>query len=371
MRIKAAILEAVREPLVVDDVDLAEPRRGEVLVRLAASGLCHTDLHAMTGDRPRPLPAVLGHEGAGVIEAVGEGVSPTRVGEHVICSWAPNCGQCFFCDQGQPILCELLNAASPAGVLFDGAPRLSRKGQPVYYFTMVSSHAEYCVVPEGAAVPIPEEMPLDRACLIGCGVMTGVGAVINVAAVRPGSSVIVFGCGGVGLNVVQGARLVNAETIIAVDLNPRKLEWARTFGATHTLDATSTDPVAAVRDLTGGRGADYAFEAVGHPATIRNTLATVRKGGRAVILGMAPAGTELSIPFDHLLGEKQIIRSSYGNARPRVDFPRLVQLYLQGKLMLDELISTRLSLADINAGFGRVEAGDVARAVVIFHHEPS
>jgi S-(hydroxymethyl)glutathione dehydrogenase / alcohol dehydrogenase len=366
MQIKAAILEAVRQPLVVDDVELAEPKRGEVLVRLAASGLCHTDLHAMTGDRPRPLPAVLGHEGAGVVEAVGEGVARTRVGDHVICSWAPNCGHCFFCDQGQPVLCEALTAASPAGVLFDGTPRLRRNGQPVYHFTMVSSHAEYCVVPEGAAVPIPTEMPLDRACLIGCGVMTGVGAAMNVARVQPGSSVVVFGCGGVGLNVIQGARLANAATIVAVDLNPRKLAWARTFGATHTVDATVVDPVAAVGDLTDGRGADYAFEAVGHPASIGNTLAAVRKGGRAVILGMAPAGTELSIPFDLLLGEKQITRSSYGNARPRVEFPRLVQLYLQGKLLLDELISTRLSLVDINDGFARVAAGDVARAVVTF-----
>jgi NDMA-dependent alcohol dehydrogenase len=366
VQVKAAILVAVREPLVVDDVELAEPKRGEVLVRLAASGLCHTDLHAMTGDRPRPLPAVLGHEGAGVVEAVGDGVSRIRVGDHVICSWAPNCGHCFFCDRGQPVLCEALTAASPAGVLFDGTPRMSRHGQPVYHFTMVSSHAEYCVVPEDAAVPIPTEMPLDRACLIGCGVMTGVGAAMNVARVQPGSSVVVFGCGGVGLNVIQGARLANAATIVAVDLNPRKLEWARTFGATHTLDATTVDPVAAVADLTDGRGADYAFEAVGHPESIRNTLAAVRKGGRVVILGMAPAGTELSIPFDLLLGEKQITRSSYGDARPRVEFPRLVQLYLQGKLLLDELISTRLSLSDINDGFARVAAGDVARAVVTF-----
>jgi S-(hydroxymethyl)glutathione dehydrogenase/alcohol dehydrogenase len=288
------------------------------------------------------------------------------VGDHVICSWAPNCGQCFFCDHDQPILCERLNAASPAGCLFDGSSRLSRNGETVYHFTMVSSHAEYCVVPEAAAVPIPKEMPLDRACLIGCGVMTGVGAVVNIARVRPGSSVVVFGCGGVGLNVIQGARLANAATIIAVDLNPKKLEWARTFGATHTVDAGQTDAVAVVRDLTGGRGADYAFEAIGQPATIRNTLAAVRKGGKAVILGMAPAGTELSIPFDFLLGEKQITRSSYGGARPRVDFPRLAQLYLQGQLMLDELISARLSLSDINAGFRQVEAGDVARAVVIF-----
>jgi Zn-dependent alcohol dehydrogenase len=212
-------------------------------------------------------------------------------------------------------------------------------------------------------------MPLDRACLIGCGVMTGVGAAMNVARVQPGSSVVVFGCGGVGLNVIQGARLANAATIVAVDLNPRKLDWARTFGATHTVDATAVDPVEAVRDLTAGRGADYAFEAVGHPESIRNTLGAVRKGGRAVILGMAAAGTELTIPFDLLLGEKQITRSSYGNSRPRVEFPRLVQLYLQGKLLLDELISTRLSLSDINDGFARVEAGDVARAVVIFRQE--
>jgi S-(hydroxymethyl)glutathione dehydrogenase/alcohol dehydrogenase len=366
MRIKAAVLEAFRQPLVVQDVELAPPRRSEVLVRLAASGLCHTDMHAMTGDRPRPLPAVLGHEGAGVVEAIGEGVSSVRVGDHVICSWAPNCGHCFYCDEGQPILCDAMTAASPAGVLFDGSSRLSLDGQPVYHFTMVSSHAEYCVVPENAAIPIPKQVPLDRACLIGCGVMTGVGAVIRNARVRPGSSVVVFGCGGVGLNVLQGARLANASTIVAVDLNPRKLELARVFGATHTVNAGSTDAVQAVRELTGGRGADYSFEAVGHPGSIRDTLAAVRKGGRAVILGMTPAGTELCLPFDLLLGEKVITRSSYGGGRPRVDFPRLAKLYLEGKLMLDELITTRLSLDEINGGFARVEAGDVARAVVVF-----
>ena len=366
MRMKAAVLEAFGRPLVVDEVELAVPRRGEVLVRLAASGLCHTDLHAMTGDRPRPLPAVLGHEGAGVVEVVGEGVSGVKVGDHVVCSWAPNCGHCFYCDEGQPILCEELNAASPAGVLFDGTTRLGRDGRPIYHFTMVSSHAEYCVVPEAAAVPIPEEMPLDRACLIGCGVLTGVGAVIRNAQVRPGSSVVVFGCGGVGLNVVQGARLAGAGTIVAVDLKPKKLEWARTFGATHTVDASTTDPVEAARELTDGRGADYAFEAVGHPGSIRGALAAVRKGGRLVILGMAPAGTDLTVPFDLLLGEKVITRSSYGGGLPRVDFPRLAKLYLDGKLMLDELITMRLPLEDINEGFRRMEAGDVARAVVVF-----
>jgi Zn-dependent alcohol dehydrogenase len=366
MRIKAAVLYAPKTPLVVEEVELQAPKRGEVLVRLAASGLCHTDMHAMTGDRPRPLPAVLGHEGAGIVEAVGEGVSLVKPGAHVICSWAPNCGHCFYCDLDLPVLCEALTKASPNGVMFDGTTRHAKDGKPIYGFTMVSSHAECCVVPEAGAIPIPREIPLDRACLIGCGVMTGVGAVARNARVDPGSRVVVFGCGGVGLNVIQGARLANASTIIAVDLRDQKLEWARTFGATHVFNATSGDPVEYVRSLTRGRGADYAFEAVGDPRTIEQTLASARRGGKVVILGMAPVGTTLTIPFDLILGEKQITRTSYGAGKPRVDFPRLVELYLNRKLMLDELITMRLPLADINQGFARMEQGEIARAVVTF-----
>ena len=209
-------------------------------------------------------------------------------------------------------------------------------------------------------------MPLDRACLIGCGVMTGFGAATRIARVQPGTTVVVFGCGGVGLNVVQGARLAQAAVIVAVDLVPAKLEWARTFGATHTINAAEGDPVEAVRQLTAGRGADYAFEAVGHPVSIRNAIAAARKGGSVVILGMAPAGTDVTVPFDSLLGEKQITRSSYGGGRPRVDFPRLARPYLDGRLLLDELITMRLPLAAINDGFRHVEHGDVARAVIIF-----
>lgn len=366
METSAAVLHEVGKPLVVERVEIAALKPRDVLVRIGASGLCHTDFEVMRGSLPLPLPIVLGHEGAGVVEAVGNEVTRVRRGDHVVCSWSPNCGHCFYCDQGEPILCEPLVAAVGAGTLPDGQSRLSLRGARLHHFSVVSSHARHSVVPEAGAVPVPKEVPFDRACLIGCGVMTGVGAAVRVARVAPRSSVVVVGCGAVGLNVLQGARLAGARTIIAVDVSERHLAMAPGFGATHTVHAGREDPAAAVRALTGGRGADYAFEAAGNEASLQHTLEAARPGAAVVILGKTAVGAKVSLRFGSLMGEKRIVRSSYGGARPRVDFPRLAQAYLDGALRLDELITHRLTLADINAGFEGMERGEVTRAVVVF-----
>jgi S-(hydroxymethyl)glutathione dehydrogenase/alcohol dehydrogenase len=362
----AAVLSEVGKPLVVERIEIAALKPRDVLVRIGASGLCHTDLEVMRGSLQLPLPIVLGHEGAGVVEAVGGEVTRVRRGDHVVCSWSPNCGHCYYCDQGQPILCEAVVAAVAGGHLPDGQSRLSARGAKLHHFSVVSSHAEYCVVPEAGAVPVPKEVPFDRACLIGCGVMTGVGAVLRCARVAPGTSVVVVGCGAVGLNVLQGARLAGARTIVAVDVSERHLALAPGFGATHTIHPGREDATAAVRALTGGRGADYAFEAAGTEASLRETLEAARPGATVVILGKTAVNAMVSLRFGSLMGEKRIVRSSYGGARPRVDFPRIAQAYLDGKLKLDELITHRLSLADINAGFEGMERGEVTRAVVVF-----
>jgi Zn-dependent alcohol dehydrogenase len=365
-RTQAAVLREPNGRLEVEEIEVAEPGPGEVLVRIAASGLCHTDLETMHGQQPCRLPAVLGHEGAGIVEAVGPGVTLVKPGEHVALSWSPNCGHCFYCDRGQPILCEVAARSNAQGVLFDGTPRLSSNGDPIYFYSLVSSHTRYTIVAEQAAVPIPPDLPLDQAALLGCAVMTGYGGAVRAGGIRPGDSVVVTGAGAVGLNAIQGARIAGATTIVAVDVNPRKLGWATDLGATHTIDAREHDPVAVVRGLTAGRGADVAIEAAGQNVTLRQTLEASRPGARVVILGKTAFGQEVTLPFTSLMGEREIVRTSYGMARPRQDFPRLADLALRGELRLEPLISMRLPLADINRGFDALRAGDVARAVVVF-----
>jgi len=366
MIISAAVLRAPSGRLSVEEIEIERPRRGEVLVKVAASGLCHTDWETMNGDQPCRLPAVIGHEGAGVVEAIGPGVTLVAPGDHVALSWSPNCGHCFYCDQGQPILCEPARAANGNGVLFDGETRFSANGEPIYFYSLVSSHAERTIVAEQAAVPLPKTFPLDRAALLGCAVMTGYGGAVHAGRTRPGDSVVVIGCGAVGLNAIQGARIAGASTIVAVDVNPRKLVLAQEFGATHVVDAGAADPVAVVRDLTRGRGADVAIEAAGQNITVRQALEASRPGGRVVILGKTAVGAEVRLPFSSLMGEREIVRTSYGMSRPRVDFPKLAELYLRGELHLDELISMRLPLAEINDGFAELASGNVARAMVVF-----
>lgn len=365
MEFHAAVLHRVNAPLAVERVRLASLKPSDVLVRMRASGLCHTDLEVMQGQLAYPLPIVLGHEGAGVVEAVGSDVTLVRPGDHVVCSWNPSCGHCFYCDRGLPILCEPFTRHQPAGNLLDGTSRLEFGSAKLHHFSVVSSHAEYAVVPETGAIAVPKEIPFDRACLIGCGVMTGVGAVCRVAEVPAGSSVAVIGCGAVGLNAIQGARIQQAETIIAIDRDPAKLEAARAFGATHLVRANE-DPVAQVKALTAGRGADCVLECAGHPEAFRLSPEITRPGGQLVWLGKTIVERDVAFRWGALMGEKRIVRSSYGGARPRRDFPWLARLYLEGTLKLDELITMRLPLERINDGFGAMTRGEVVRAVVVF-----
>ena len=363
IRFRAAVLHEAGRPLAIEQAE-ARVGPGDVLVRLEATGLCHTDLEVIEGSLRYPLPIILGHEGAGTVERVGEGVASVRPGDRVICSWNPNCGHCFYCDEGQPILCEPFGRHQPQGRLLDGTSRLSIDGRPLHHYSMVCSHPEYCVVPESGAIAVPAAMPADRACLIGCGVMTGVGAVLRVARATVGQSVVTVGCGAVGLNVLQGARLAGCEPVVAVDVDPAKLAMARRFGAHETIDARTGDVAAQVRALTGGRGADHVFEAAGVVNSLQPCLDAVRPGGNLVILGKTDVDARIPLRWGSLMGERKIVRSSYGGARPRQDFPMLARLYLDGRLNLDDLISVRLPLERINEGFDMMRRGEIVRAVI-------
>jgi S-(hydroxymethyl)glutathione dehydrogenase/alcohol dehydrogenase len=358
---RAAVLWAFGEPLSVEEVELDPPREGEVLVRMAASGVCHSDLHVVQGIHPTALPVVLGHEGAGVVEEVGPGVSNVRPGDHVMLSWLPYCGRCRQCAQGMPNRCE--DVAWYDATMADGTCRLHRGDERIHHYN-TSSFAERSVVPAQTAIPVDPSLPLRELALMGCAVMTGVGAALNTARVRPGDSVAVVGCGGVGLNVVQGAAIAGASVIVAVDLVPAKLELAQELGATHVVGA-GDDPVEAVRELTGG-GADYAFEALGRPETIEAAIAMTGRGGEAILSGMAPP--DARIPLDalsHTLEERAVRGCWYGSCLPLRDFPLLVDLYRQGRLRLDPLI-VECALDDVNDAFARLEAGERARSVIVF-----
>jgi len=366
MTFRAAVLNQVGAPLTIETLAMAPLQANDVLVRVRASGLCHTDLEVIQGTLAYPMPIVLGHEGAGVVEAVGSAVSRVKEGDHVICSWNPHCGHCFYCERGVPILCEPYKQNEPRGLLLDGSSRLSRDGGPVHHFFTTSTHAELTVVPESGAIAVSKEIAFDRACIIGCGVMTGVGAAVRKARVEPGASVVVIGCGAVGLNVLQGARLAGAATIIAVDVGAARLARARQFGAQHAIDASSEGVLDQVRALTGGRGADHVFEAAGHEAAFRLSVEAVRPAGQVVWLGKINVNAEVAFRWGSLMGEKRIVRSSYGDAVPQRDFPWLVEQYLEGRLMLDELITRRIALDEINDGFADLANAIGTRTVVQF-----
>ena len=364
METRAAVLHATNEPLRIETLELDDPKDGEVLVRIAAAGVCYSDYHIMIGEWTMPMPIVLGHEGAGVVETIGAGVTRVEPGDHVILNFRANCGHCRNCVVGRPVLCE--GVESPRHLMFDGTVRLHRNGQDVYHMTRTACFSEHVVVPESGAVPVRSDMPLDRACLIGCSVMTGVGAVTNTARAEPGSNVVVIGCGGVGLNAVQGAVLAGADRIVAVDLLDSKLEYARQFGATDLVNAGNGDAVARVLEMTGG-GVDYAFEAIGNARTIEQAYEMCRPGGTAVVVGMAAETAEfkvnaLSLPRT----ERAIVGSWYGSARPWVDLPKLVDLYMRGKLKIDEMISRTYRLDEINTAYDALVAGEVARSVIVF-----
>lgn len=363
---KAAVLYEPKTPFVIEDVELEEPGPGEVLIRVATSGVCHSDWHVVTGATEHPMPVVLGHEAAGVVEAVGDGVTRVELGDHVILNWAPDCGECFYCLRGKPNLCETFVGPLWAGTMLDGTTRLRIDGEMVYHFSGLATFAEKTVVPQETCIPVREDVPLKAASLVGCAVTTGVGATMNTVQIRPGDSVVVYGCGGVGLNIVQGAALCGAETIIAVDQVPAKTDIARNFGATHALIA-SDDTIEAIQGLTGGRGADYTFEAIGIPAVQEVALEAVRPGGTLVLVGIAPMGSATNFPGAILARqEKNVVGSYYGTANTRRDFPLILDLYMAGKLKLDELISREYALDEINLAYEAMLSGEVARGVIVF-----
>ena len=366
MKAKAAILFDVGQRLDVREVDVAKPRAGEVLVRMAVGGICHSDLHVMTGHLNAPIPSILGHEGAGTVVETGAGVTSVRPGDNVIPLWRLSCGECEYCTLARPALCAVGMKIRSTGRLLDGSSRFSLDGSEIKHFLGVSTFSEYTVILEKALVKVPKDIPLQQAALLGCAVITGIGAVMNAARVQPGSQVAVYGSGGVGLNVIQGAALAGAEKIIAVDLLDNKLEMARQFGATHTVNASSGDPVEQVRSLTGQRGVDYAFEVIGLPQTVRQAFDSLAKRGEAIVLGVTPLETEVSVPIMPLIFEEKVLKGSvYGSSRPRIDIPKLMNLYRAGKLKLDELVTRTFSFDEINEAYAALERGEVARTVVL------
>lgn len=366
MKIKAAVLYKVKTPLVLEEIEQDPPKAHEVRVKVKACGVCHSDLHYITGDSPMILPGVLGHEVAGVVTEVGPNVTLVKEGDHVIGSFLPNCGFCRYCTAGMPHLCETYRAIR--GPLLDGTTRLhNKKGQDLMVMGKLGGFAEYMVVPETGIVPIRKDMPLEPASLIACAVTTGICAVTNRARVEAGSDVAVIGTGGVGLSVVQGAKLVGASKVIAVDILDNKLEWARQFGATHTINATREDTVKRVMEITGGEGVNYSFEAIGNPRTCRQALDMLASHGVAVMVGLPPQNVDLS--FDgraFFFRERAFIGTIHGSARPRVDFPKIVDYYMNGQIKLDEMISRRWKLEEINEAFAALEKGEVARGIVVF-----
>ena len=366
MKSKAAILFEVGQRLDIRDVDVEKPRAGEVLVRMAVGGICHSDLHVMTGHLNAPIPSILGHEGAGTVVEVGSGVTSVRPGDNVIPLWRLSCGECEYCTAARPALCAVGLKIRSTGRLLDGSSRFSLNGSEIKHFLGVSTFSEYTVILEKALVKVPEDVPLQQAALLGCAVITGIGAVMNAARVKPGSQVAVFGSGGVGLNVIQGAALAGAEKIIAVDLLDNKLEMARQFGATHTVNASAGDPVEQVRSLTEQKGVDYAFEVIGLPKTVRQAFDSLAKRGETIVLGVTPLETEVSIPIMPLIFEEKVVKGSvYGSSRPRIDIPKLINLYRAGKLKLDELVTRTYSFDQINEAYAALERGEVARTVVL------
>ncbi|MEE9247387.1 MAG: Zn-dependent alcohol dehydrogenase [Dehalococcoidia bacterium] len=360
---KAAVLYDYNQPLVVEEVELDPPKAGEVLIKVGAAGICRSDLHFMKGEARAPLPMVLGHEASGTVEEVGSGITSVKPGDRVVLSFVSACGRCYACVTGHPSICD--TRAKYSMSMYDGTSRLHKGEQRLGQFAQMASFAQYSVVPEAACIPAPGDFPLEQAALIGCSTSTGVGAVTVSAQVEPGSTVAVVGCGGVGLNVVMGAGLVNAKQIIAVDVNEGKLEFAMKFGATHSVNPTHQDPVARVKEITGGRGVDYAFEVFGSGETVEMAYNMIRRGGTAVVVGIAPLGDKAPIDAVSLVRDEKTLKGTYyGSIRMSADLPKMMDLYLSGRLNLDDLITRRYSLDQINQAFEDLDRGDVGRGVI-------
>jgi S-(hydroxymethyl)glutathione dehydrogenase/alcohol dehydrogenase len=358
---KAAVFNAVQEPLTIEKIDIADPIDREVLVRTAASGVCHSDLHFIEGLYPMPNRAILGHEAAGVVEAVGPNVTEVEAGDHVIACLSVYCGQCDYCLTGRTHLCG--NRPARAA---DQTPRLSQDGKMLTQFASIGSYAEQMLLHENGVVKIEKDFPFAQAALIGCGVTTGVGAALKTAKVTPGSTVAVFGAGGVGLSAIQGARIAGARKIIAVDMVEHKLQTARELGATDGVDASLGDPVEQIRELTDGQGVDFAFEAIGLKVAAEQAWQALRPGGTATVIGMIPIGQNVEIPGNEFLREKKIQGSSMGSNSFKVDMPQYIEFYKQGRLKLDEMITKTRPLEEINEAFADMKSGEVTRSVIMF-----
>ena len=374
MKIKAAVLDAmgadapyaISKPLMIAEMDLDPPGPGEVLVKIAAAGLCHSDLSVINGDRPRPTPMVLGHEAAGIVEETGAGIDDLRKGDHVVMIFVPSCGHCDPCAEGRPALCEPGAAANTRGELLSGARRLKRNGQAVHHHMGVSAFAQYTTVSRRSLVKIDPDLPLDEAALFGCAVLTGVGAVINTASVRPGQRVAVVGLGGVGLSALLGAVAAGARDVVAIDTNDQKLAFARQLGATHAFNAADPDCVEKVKAATGG-GVDAAVEMAGSVKAFETAYKVTRRGGQTVTAGLPNPAHSFGLPIVNLVGEERTVKGSYiGGCVPTRDLPRYIALYRQGRLPVDRLMSDRLTLEDINIGFDRLAEGKAVRQVIVF-----
>lgn len=370
MDVRAAVAFAPGQPLSIETVRLEGPRRGEVLVEIKATGICHTDAYTLSGADPEGLfPAILGHEGAGIVVEVGEGVASVKPGDHVIPLYTPECRQCEYCLSQKTNLCQAIRETQGRGVMPDGTSRFSLGGKPIHHYMGTSTFANFTVLPEIAVAKIREDAPFDKVCYIGCGVTTGIGAVVNTAKVEPGANVVVFGLGGIGLNVIQGARMVGADMIVGVDINPARRELAEKFGMTHFVnpkDMPENELVPYLVSLTKG-GADYSFECIGNVKTMRQALECCHKGwGVSVIIGVAAAGQEISTrPFQLVTG-RVWKGSAFGGARGRTDVPKIVDWYMDGKINIDDLITHTMTLEDINRGFDLMHAGESIRSVVVY-----
>ena len=367
---KAAVHVGLEQPLEIrDDIEVASPKTGELKVRIAASGVCHSDLSVQNGTIPLLPPIVLGHEGAGIVEDVGDGVTGFAPGDHVILTFVPQCRECFFCKRGQGFMCEK-SAILNAGGMLDGTKRLSSGGQPLAQMAGCGTFSELTVVPSISAVKIDDDVPLTSAALIGCGVQTGVGAALNTASIQKGATVAVIGCGGVGLNVVQGARIAGAERIIAIDMIEGKLQLAKEFGATDFVNAAQGDPVTQVNQLTSGMGVDAAFEVIGLGPTIEQAMSMTRRGGETILVGVPRLDVNVNVnpAFSLIYTAKAIKGCWYGSTNAHEDVPMLLELYKKGELKLDELISREIAVDQVNEAFDAMKAGEVARSVIVHSH---
>lgn len=367
MKTRTAVIYAPGEAIRVEELELDPPKDHEVLVRMVAAGICHSDYHIIKGELPSYLPLALGHEGAGIVESVGPNVTNCKPGDHVVLTFIPSCGHCRYCTEGHSNLCNM-GAAILMGPQLDGTFRMHSETADVGQMCVISTFSEYTVVSDMSVVTIPDYYPLNRAVLVGCGVPTGVGAVIHRAKVEPGSTVMVIGCGGIGMNAVQAAAFAGARMVIAVDVNDFKLEKAKEFGATHTINSTRDDPVVISRDLTWGEGVDYAFEAIATPATIGQAYACTGKNGTVCVIGLTPATAE-SIPIpplDLVLFQKTLMGTLYGDSQPRYDIPNLLKMYGAGKLKLDELVTNTYTLDQVNEAYADMINGKNIRGVIEF-----